>query len=246
MSLDRDELVSLDLKLTSEYGDVIPKIQIGHDLFNLIENNTSIDREIKIYLKEKAVICHQKIKLMLFAEKCAIENLNEFEISQNMEMPCLFGDDETMLFYHTESTILFARNALDIVATIFHYLVFHERNDSFNKFIKKILKDESDKFIYLKSYICEINKLDIHAFHLLCSSEKGRALRDQIAHQTNIRLDYYEYKEGSDKEKLFVVLNRGEIVLPYREFMRCFVMEVVEMISTISQKLILEELKTQV
>ena len=87
MWLDRNELVSLDLKLTSDYGDIIPKIQIGYDLFNLIEHNTSIDTETKINLKEKAVICHQKIKMMLFAEKCAIENLNEFEVSQNMEMP---------------------------------------------------------------------------------------------------------------------------------------------------------------
>lgn len=28
MWLDRNELVSLDLKLTSDYGDIIPKIQI--------------------------------------------------------------------------------------------------------------------------------------------------------------------------------------------------------------------------
>lgn len=56
MWLDRNELVSLDLKLTSDYGDIIPKIQIGYDLFNLIEHNTSIDTETKINLKEKAVI----------------------------------------------------------------------------------------------------------------------------------------------------------------------------------------------
>lgn len=246
MSFDTDELIELDLKLTSNYGDIIPKIQIGHDLFNLIENNPSIDKATKIYLKEKAVICHQKIKMMLFAEKCAIENLNEFEISQNMEMPCLLGDDETTLLYHTESTILFARNALDVVATIFHAIAFHERGDSFNKFTKKILKDKSDNFIYLKSYICEINKLDIHAFHLLCGTEKGRSLRDQIVHQTNIRFDYYEYKEGSDKEKLFLVLDKGEIVVPYREFMRNFVMEVLEIVSSISQKFILDELRNQV
>ena len=213
MWLDRNELVSLDLKLTSDYGDIIPKIQIGYDLFNLIEHNTSIDTETKINLKEKAVICHQKIKMMLFAEKCAIENLNEFEVSQNMEMPCLFGDDETTLLYHTESTILFARNALDVVATIFHCIAFHERNDSFNKFTKKILKDENDKFIYLKSYLCEIDKLDTHAFRLLCGSERGRSLRDQIVHQTNIKLEYDEYKEGSNKEKLFIVLYKGEIVI---------------------------------
>ena len=245
MWLDRNELVSLDLKLTSDYGDIIPKIQIGYDLFNLIEHNTSIDTETKINLKEKAVICYQKIKMMLFAEKCAIENLNEFEVSQNMEMPCLFGDDETTLLYHTESTILFARNALDVVATIFHCIAFHERNDSFNKFTKKILKDENDKFIYLKSYLCEIDKLDTHAFRLLCGSERGRSLRDQIVHQTNIKLEYDEYKEGSNKEKLFIVLYKGEIVICYREFMRNFVMEVVEMISSISQKFILDELENQ-
>lgn len=91
--------------------------------------------------------------------------------------------------------------------------------------------------ISLKSYICEINKLNIHAFHLLCGSEKGRALRDQIIHQTNIRLDYYEFKEGCDKEKLFIVLNKGEIVIPYREFMSNFIIEVVEIFSSISQKL---------
>lgn len=246
MSLERNELVALDLELTSGYGDIIPKIQIGHDLFNLIENNISIDKETKIYLKEKAVICHQKIKMMLFAEKCAIDNLNEFEISQNMEMPCLFGDDKITLLYHTESTILFARNALDVVATIFHYIAFHERNDSFNKFAKKILKDESDKFICLKSYICEIDELNTHAFRLLCGSEKGRSLRDQIIHQTNIRLDYYEYKESSDKEMLFFVLDKGEVVIPYREFMRRFVIEVVEMISSISQKFTLDELRNRI
>lgn len=246
MWLDRDELVALDLKLASDYGDIIPKIQIGYDLFNLIEHNASIDTETKINLKEKAVTCHQKIKMMMFAEKCAIKKLNEFETSQNMEMPCLFGDDETTLLYHTESTILFARNALDVVAAIFHYIVFSERNDSFNKFTKKILNNENGKFVYLKSYICEIDKFDTHAFRLLCGSEKGRALRDQIVHQTNIKLEYDEYKEGSDEEKLFIVLYKGEIMIPYREFMRNFVMEVVEMISSISQKLILDELKNQI
>lgn len=124
-------------------------------------------------------------------------------------------------------------------------MAFHERNDSFNKFTKKILKDENDKFIYLKSYLCEIDKLDTHAFRLLCGSERGRSLRDQIVHQTNIKLEYDEYKEGSNKEKLFIVLYKGEIVICYREFMRNFVMEVVEMISSISQKFILDELENQ-
>lgn len=107
------------------------------------------------------------------------------------------------------------------------------------------MPDENDKFIYLKSYLCEIDKLDTHAFRLLCGSERGRSLRDQIVHQTNIKLEYDEYKEGSNKEKLFIVLYKGEIVICYREFMRNFVMEVVEMISSISQKFILDELENQ-
>ena len=89
------------------------------------------------------------------------------------------------------------------------------------------------------------DKLDTHAFRLLCGSERGRSLRDQIVHQTNIKLEYDEYKEGSNKEKLFIVLYKGEIVICYREFMRNFVMEVVEMISSISQKFILDELENQ-
>lgn len=104
---------------------------------------------------------------------------------------------------------------------------------------------QDNQLIYLKSYLCEIDKLDTHAFRLLCGSERGRSLRDQIVHQTNIKLEYDEYKEGSNKEKLFIVLYKGEIVICYREFMRNFVMEVVEMISSISQKFILDELENQ-
>lgn len=79
---------------------------------NLIENCNGIDDETKIYLKEKAVICHQKIKMMLFAEINAMKKLNEFEATQNMEVPCLFGDDETILLYHTESMILFCKKCV--------------------------------------------------------------------------------------------------------------------------------------
>ena len=41
------------------------------------------------------------------------------------------------------------------------------------------------------------------------------------------------------------MLYKGEIVICYREFMMNFVMEVVEMISSISQKFILDELENQ-
>lgn len=44
MWLDRNELVSLDLKLTSDYGDIIPKIQIGYDLFMMSIKKVAIKR----------------------------------------------------------------------------------------------------------------------------------------------------------------------------------------------------------
>ena len=60
MWLDRNELVSLDLKLTSDYGDIIPKIQIGYDLFNLIEHNTSIDTESNMSSEnQNDVVCRK-------------------------------------------------------------------------------------------------------------------------------------------------------------------------------------------
>lgn len=119
-------------------------------------------------------------------------------------------------------------------------------NNRLYRHIRTFEKIIKNYFVILyKSYLCEIDKLDTHAFRLLCGSERGRSLRDQIVHQTNIKLEYDEYKEGSNKEKLFIVLYKGEIVICYREFMRNFVMEVVEMISSISQKFILDELENQ-
>lgn len=40
----------------------------------------------------------------------------------------------------------------------------------------------------------------------MCGDEKGRALRDVIIHQANVRMNYYEYKENSEKEHLFLEL----------------------------------------
>lgn len=95
-------------------------------------------------------------------------------------------------------------------------------------------------------YIHEIGEDDTHAFRLLCGSERGRALRDQIIHQTNIRLDFLEYKKGSDKEKLFIILGKENFEIPYKEFMIQFIIEVLEMVSCISSRIILDESNNKV
>ena len=51
---------------------------------------------------------------------------------------------------------------------------------------------------------------DILALRLLCGTERGRALRDTIVHQANVKMGYYEYKEGSEKEHLFLELKGFE------------------------------------
>lgn len=42
------------------------------------------------------------------------------------------------------------------------------------------------------------------------------------------------------------MLDKGEIMIPYRDFMKSFVMEVIEMISSISQKFTFDGLKNLV
>lgn len=107
-----------------------------------------------------------------------------------------------MLFYF-ESMIIFARNALDIAAYVYGDILFNIRIDSFNKLIKKVRTSNDSLFQDLKKYL----ESDNSVVRLLCGDEKGRALRDVIIHQANVRMNYYEYKENSEKEHFFFLQN---------------------------------------
>ena len=50
------------------------------------------------------------------------------------------------------------------------------------------------------------------ALKLLCWTEKGRALRDIIIHQSNVRIGYYEYKKDSEKERLFLEVKDKKLI----------------------------------
>ena len=58
----------------------------------------------------------------------------------------------------------------------------------------------------LGNYFRENDEGSFGVFRLLCGSERGRALRDIIVHQANTKLEYYEYKEDSEKERLYLIL----------------------------------------
>ena len=66
----------------------------------------------------------------------------------------------------------------------------------------------------MKEYFLKNSDDGLCAYRLLCGSEKGRALRDIIIHQANVNLIYSEYRENSEKERLFLILkNEGAGVL---------------------------------
>ena len=185
--------------------------------FHRYDDLTEEEKEY-LHLSAKIVACHQKLNMMQFARKHAIESRKEFETTQNMCCPALFGVDRTQILFYTESVVLFARNALDIAATFFAKLLLNVRTDSFNDLTKKLINVKTDKYAAFKNYFEFIGEDSAHAFRLLCGVTKGRALRDIIVHQTNIDIEYSEYKEKSEKEKLFVFV-KDVLVFEFDEFL---------------------------
>ena len=193
-------------------------------LFDLV-NLLNISDENKESLYNKALSCQDKINMMRFSSQKSLWFKAQFEATQNMDIPCLIGDDETELLFYTESTIIFARTALDVLTPIISQAVYKKREDSFNSFSKRIRNDLDERVEPLKRKFYDYENDETHACLLLCGSEKGRALRDQLIHQTTIKLDYLEYS-NSDKEMLFLLLNKGTLALPFDLFIPIFVYQV--------------------
>lgn len=186
------------------------------------------DKDIKEkvnYLYNKVLTVHQKLTMMMFAEYHIKKAKNDFECKQNMDVPAFYGLDCTSILFYVESMIVFARNALDVAASVYNDLIFEKRSDSFNDFSKRILKSEEISLKKLKDYFEKSTQDKISVYRLLCGSKKGRALRDIIIHQANIKLEYLEYKESSEKERLFLVL-KDFGALDFELFVAYFIKEV--------------------
>lgn len=112
-------------------------------------------------------------------------------------------------------------------------MFFDQRIDSFNKFIKKVKKSEESFLEDLKRYYIKAEG-EMSALRMLCGSEKGRALRDIIVYQANVHMEYYEYKEDSEKEHLFLeIKDAAPIDIDF--FMSHFTQDVIEILEMTNQ-----------
>ena len=178
-------------------------------------------------LYDKALAVHQKIAMMSYAKEKFLEMREDFESTQNMSIPALYGMGKTVLLFYFESMIVFARNVLDVVAFVYSDLFFEQRMDSFNKFMKKVKKSED-----FKQYYSRVE--EEFTLRVLCGTEKGRALRDIIVHQANVHLEYREYKENSEKEHLFLeVKDLSPIDIDF--FLYHFTQDVIEILEMTNQ-----------
>lgn len=201
-----------------DYLDTKYNNLIDFSSLRIIDGSATEDEKSYQYLCSKVIACHQKLNMMQYAKKNAIECKREFETTQNMCCPALFGVEKTQILFYAETTVLLARNSLDIAASFFSKMLFGSRMDSFNDLSKKIINETSEKFVTLQKYFETVSDNPSHAYRLLCGVTKGRALRDIIVHQSNMRIQYFEYRENSEKEKLFVII-KDVPVIEFDEFL---------------------------
>lgn len=154
------------------------------------------------HMYDKALTTHQKLAMMQFFKSKLEEVILDLESTQNRDVPVLYGISKIMILFYCESMIIFARNALDVATYVYGDLLFGTRVDSFNKLIKKVKISDDSLFCELKEYFDK----ETFVFSLLCRGERGRKLRDIIIYQANVKMSYYEYKENSEKESVFLLL----------------------------------------
>lgn len=198
---------SYDDWMTTSNND-IKKLYIAKDIVDLVllkydEIQEETNEQLQ-YLFRKIEAANQKIGMTLFAENEFHKCKADFESRQNMDVPACYGLGKTKILFYLESMVVYARNTLDVLSPIFSDLCFNKRVDSFNKFTKLIKNNTDSKFEKLKKYFNDASGCELSVYRLLCGEENGRALRDIIIHQTNINIEYDEYKENSEKEILFI------------------------------------------
>jgi hypothetical protein len=193
----------------------------GIHLEGLLDTEVS-DFPTRRRLERKLEHSCRKIVMMCVAAERAIHAEREFYSSTVQDAPALFGEHAIEIAYHLEAFILFARSSLDIAAGLFGYFLFAgKRYDSFNELCKTIVKEVGGQNYILDELspavsqpfrtalprnIAVHQKNEFSWLSVLCGSERGRALRDKIAHQTGFPIDYEEFSLTSEKEHAVVSL----------------------------------------
>ena len=156
----------------------------------------------------------RKMLMMWTAGDNALEAEREFYSTTIQDAPALIGRHATEVQYHCEALIFFARSALDIASYAFGKLlpppIAAKRTDSFNDLLKAISKrGEVDA---LTTLVEDWRASEPQWLPLVADFEKGRSLRDKLAHQTGFPLDYHELSLTSEKRSAVVVLNDSEAI----------------------------------
>ena len=203
---------SWDESIVPSSWERLPFEKIEENFDKIIVSKQLDIKEVGL-LKSKVEDTCKKLLMSWYGGYQAIEEEREFMTTQSRYGPALIWDSEIKVYYHLESMILLGRSALDLAAYIFSKLILGQRIDSFNQLRKKLLKNSDPTFNPLKQLIDSqksINWVD------LVSGTKSRSLRDKIAHQSTIHIEYNETNPNSDKEYCHVEID-GDI-MPLEEF----------------------------
>jgi hypothetical protein len=153
-----------------------------------------------------------------------LEAEREFYSTTLRESPALFGHEAIELFYHLEAFVFFARSSLDVAAAVFGPLLLSKKLDSFNDLTKAIVgtkKRDSAGERLGDDFVAWVTaeREDPHGWMpVLCGDERGRALRDKVAHQTGFPIHYQELFVESEKEYAVVRLAK-DVTLPLDKFL---------------------------
>lgn len=150
----------------------------------------------------------RKLLAMWMAGDKALEAEREFYATTIEEAPALLGRDAVEVQYHCEAMIFFARSSLDLAAYAFAQLLppglQPKRTDSFNDLLKSIVKSQGHNA--LVELVESWRNDETGWLPLVAEIEKGRSLRDQIAHQIGFPLAYRDISLASDKRTAVVTV----------------------------------------
>lgn len=176
--------------------------------------------EDEAYILQKLYDACRKLCCAWEGARNAIRVEAEFYSTTVPEAPALFGNHAVQVNYHLEAATTLARSALDVGSSVFGRLwpdpLPSKRYDSFNEFSKHLIREypESES---AQALIRSSNN-DFSWFRMLCGQERGRALRDQVAHQKCFPIEYSELRPNSEKESAVVRVSK-DVIVPLPRFL---------------------------
>lgn len=116
---------------------------------------------------------------------------------------------------------------MDVASTAFGWTLpdpfRRKRYDSFNRLVKDITRLP---FYELASIFQELRGDESSWLSIIAGAERGRSLRDKLAHQTEFPIDYTEL--NTNAEKRLAVVRVGDKTIPLKEFINSLCVGVVD------------------